>query len=413
MFRSWAYSRQKARLMRIAFVTNAYPPVQSHTAIGVYLQGTARELVRRGHEVFVFSIGFVDSFVREEEGVVIVPVAPGKVFRFFPGIIIKEAALMRAMRRMRSRTGKNWDIIEIVSDSPIGAHLGFGISSDSAAIVRVHGSRRSRSGSNFHFRDFLYDWVQHRKALCADLCLANSKATGCKWQKDHKLDGRRQPVHYAWLGVDLSKFHPVSSPNVNYQKNDGRKVVFFSGRITKGKGFFNLFRAFREIVAVQVPEVMFVFAGPHGEYRSRFETEIRPYLSDRIVYAGCLSHDELPSYYSYADLLIAPFLTPEPFGLVFVEAIACGCPVVATNAGSTPEIFKGSKCACLFDDTSPEGIAKVLIELLKDEKKLSEMKINARSHAEQHFALSIAVDRQERIYRQLLEGNLDSETACH
>ncbi|MEW5801282.1 MAG: glycosyltransferase family 4 protein [bacterium] len=392
--------------MRIAFVTNVYFPASPYSAVGAYISDTARELVRRGHEVFVFTTAFIDPFVYEDQGVVVVPVPVRKTPGWIPGIIRMESALMHSMRKIRGKRG--WDIIEVVSDSPFGASLGLLPPAEGKLVVRVHQHRAPASLPDC--QRILYDWLQHRKCLSADLCLANSRAAGCKWRKAHKLNGHN-PVHYAWYGLDLSKFYPVASPKVNYRKK-GEKIVFFSGRLTKGKGFFNLFRAFREIVTVKVPEAMFVFAGPNEEYLDLFEAEIRPYLSDKIVYAGCLNHDNLPDYYSQADFFVAPFLTPEAFGLVFIEAIACGCPVVATNAGSTPEIFKESKCACLFDDTSPEGIAKVLIELLKDEKRLSEMKRHSRSHAERHFALSVAVDRQERIYRQLLEGNLSPKTAC-
>jgi D-inositol-3-phosphate glycosyltransferase len=82
-------------------------------------------------------------------------------------------------------------------------------------------------------------------------------------------------------------------------------------------------------------------------------------INDRIVFAGRLEQDALPRYYSAADLLVVPSYH-ESFGLVALEALACGTPVVATEVGAMDSVICQGKTGCVVVDSRPSALARAI-----------------------------------------------------
>jgi glycosyltransferase involved in cell wall biosynthesis len=84
--------------------------------------------------------------------------------------------------------------------------------------------------------------------------------------------------------------------------------------------------------------------------RAHFEKTVEPYLNDEVRYVGEVSHDEKVRLLQRASATIFPIQWPEPFGLVMVESMACGTPVVATRFGAVPEVIEDGRSGVIVDD---------------------------------------------------------------
>ena len=135
-------------------------------------------------------------------------------------------------------------------------------------------------------------------------------------------------------------------------------VVLFCGRVCEEKGIHRLVQAMRQI---QDPAVKLAVIGSPffaGQADSPFFAELRKQaaaLGERIVFTGFVPNEELPAYYRMADAACFPALWEEPAGITAIEAMACGCPVIATDSGGMPEYLEGSGAVLLRRDEIWDG----------------------------------------------------------
>ncbi|MDP3999954.1 MAG: glycosyltransferase family 4 protein [bacterium] len=150
--------------------------------------------------------------------------------------------------------------------------------------------------------------------------------------------------------------------------------------------------------AVQIArkaKVPLVIAGMIAkENRGYFETKIRPYLSKQIRYVGEVSLTEKVRLLRSAVGLLSPLRWEEPFGLVAVEAMSCGTPVLTTPRGAMPELVVHGKTGFLAK--TPAGLTKYVRRIGELDRR------TARQHAIEHFSLRRMVDEYERTYLGLL-----------
>ncbi len=125
-------------------------------------------------------------------------------------------------------------------------------------------------------------------------------------------------------------------------------------------------------------------------------------LANRVRFLGFIPEDELPLYYQAADLFVLPTRCHEGFGLVTVEALACGTPVVATPAGATPEILGPLDARLIASDSGDSALAKTLMEALPFTGEES-FRQTCRTYAESNYSWDRHV--------QLLEDELHVVTA--
>jgi glycogen(starch) synthase len=143
-----------------------------------------------------------------------------------------------------------------------------------------------------------------------------------------------------------------------------RPYVFCAARLDlRHKALDSLIEAFA-IVAVEHPDIDVVISGD-GPDRSAVETMAASAgIADRVKFAGIVGRAELWSLYKHALFCAMPSRMPEGLGLVFLEAMACGIPVIATRGGGTPEIVEHGKTGLLVQSNTPDEIASAMRELL-------------------------------------------------
>jgi SAM-dependent methyltransferase len=173
------------------------------------------------------------------------------------------------------------------------------------------------------------------------------------------------------------------------------------------------------ILRWHVPEALLLIGGT-GSLRDDLESLTASLdLNDRVRFLGFVPDEQLPLYYQAADLFVLPTRELEGFGLVTVEALACGTPVLGTPVGATPEILHPLDPALVFRDTTPEAMAEDLRRVLADNRRDplagKSTRLACRQHAKAHFTWDQSVARLEDTLGQIVErrgGSPEAVQAC-
>ncbi len=165
-------------------------------------------------------------------------------------------------------------------------------------------------------------------------------------------------------GVDLELFEARAKPIERFC--DGRPNVLFVGRLEKRKGFNVLLEAFK-VVREEVPEARLLVVGAFDDDDKKpFIEFIRRNRIHGVRFIGRVPEDELPRYYYTCDVFCAPSLGYESFGMVLVEAMATGKPVVASAIPGYTEVVKSGAEGILVPPGDPQALARAIVHLLKN-----------------------------------------------
>lgn len=182
-------------------------------------------------------------------------------------------------------------------------------------------------------------------------------------------------------GIDLSPFAFREKPD---------EYFAWVARLDDYKG------AEQAIAACEKLGVRLKMAGPIDKLKqSYFEQRIKPHLNDRIEHLGELTSQELSDLYGGARALLFPISWEEPFGLVVVEAMACGTPVIAYNRGSMPELIQNGINGFVIDSD-----LDALIQTMQQTKDIS--RASCRASVVKNFSEEHMVEAYEKYYYDIL-----------
>jgi len=171
-------------------------------------------------------------------------------------------------------------------------------------------------------------------------------------------------------GIDLELFSPKVSPIDGF--DDGKLNILFVGRLEKRKGLSYLLKAYR-LVKQEIPNSRFIVVGPGTRLRRKYEKQVKRSRLEDVVFVGYVRGSELPRYYKAADVFCAPALGHESFGIVLLEAMAVGTPVVASNIKGYAGVLSHGAEGLLVPPKDVNALAQALISLLKDEALRQQM----------------------------------------
>ncbi len=169
-------------------------------------------------------------------------------------------------------------------------------------------------------------------------------------------------------GTDPQQFYPDDASGLKQKLGLGsKKVILTITRLVERKGLDTVLESLEKVLK-KVPEAHYLVVG-EGEDRQRLESIIRKNgLAGNVTFTGRVPYEELNAYYNAGDLFVMPSRTQPPdvegFGIVFLEANACGLPVIGSDSGGIPSAIKHGATGFIVPEGDSGLLAERIIELL-------------------------------------------------
>jgi glycosyltransferase involved in cell wall biosynthesis len=191
-------------------------------------------------------------------------------------------------------------------------------------------------------------------------------------------------------GVDIASFRPREGGA------HGPLRVGFLGRIEKGKGGELLLRAFARAFPKGKETLSFAGDGAERIHLAALSVFLR--IPERCAFLGRLAQPVVPEFLRSLDLVAVPTVRDEPFGVVAVEAAACGLPVLASSVGGLAETVVDRETGLLLPPEDVDAWASALRQLGEDPPRRALLGRNARERAEQAYAWPRIADAFEEMF---------------
>jgi len=191
------------------------------------------------------------------------------------------------------------------------------------------------------------------------------------------------PAEYTIIpnGIDTHHFNNNVAPFEDFL--DGKINILFVGRMEKRKGFDYLWKAYR-LVKQEVPDCRLIAVGPGIRLRNKYEKRIaRSGLSD-VVFTGYAAYNDLPRYYKTADIVCFPNTGWESFGVVLLEAMSIGKPIIASAIDGFTSVLTDGVEGIAVPPRDVEKLAEAIFKLIKDEQLRQQMGARGKPKAEQY-----------------------------
>jgi D-inositol-3-phosphate glycosyltransferase len=250
--------------------------------------------------------------------------------------------------------------------------------------------------------------IEGEIAQQADLLIASTADEAYDLMDAYGADPER--VVIVPPGVDLSMFQPMHRAEARREIGYGSgRLLLFVGRLERLKGVEVAIRALSLLRDRRHDDVRLLILGEDSHEDDESEkdrlkaiaTEVG--VRDRVDFIGSVAHHELPYFYGAADVCVMPSYS-ESFGLVALEAQACGCPVVASGVSGLRSVVRDEVSGYLIDVHDAAAYAERIGRLLADRELAEQMGRRGRLLA-QRFSWTRTADRLEVLFDGLIERN--------
>jgi glycosyltransferase involved in cell wall biosynthesis len=207
-------------------------------------------------------------------------------------------------------------------------------------------------------------WIEGRVYRRCDRFIVLSRAFGEILHREYQIPW--QQIHIIPGGVDVARFQ-INLTRQQARETLGfpldRPILFVPRRLVQRMGIDILLQALVAVKA-QVPDVWVAIAGK-GALRLPLEQQAKELgLEDRVKFLGYVPDEQLPVAYQAADLTVVPSQSLEGFGLILLESLACGTPVLSTPVGGMPEVLRPFQPGLVTDTSDSNALATRIVELL-------------------------------------------------
>jgi len=200
-------------------------------------------------------------------------------------------------------------------------------------------------------------------------------------------------------GVDLEHFSPDVPPLEQFR--DGKTNILFVSRLEKRKGVNYLLGAYKKL-RKELGNCRLILVGPGTRWSRRYEKDIKREGLNDVVFAGWVPQEDLPRYYQTADIVCSPATGRESFGLILLEAMAMGKPIVASNIDGYASVATHNGDALMVPPKDKHSLAQALIMLANDAKLRQKMGAKGKTKAAEYGWDHIA-RRVMDYYQEILE----------
>jgi phosphatidyl-myo-inositol alpha-mannosyltransferase len=372
--------------VRIGIVSQSYYP--RYGGVTEHVHNTAVELRRRGHDVTIITGRFRDR--REAEPTTGVERVGTNILVPFNRAFVDLTVGFGLRRRMRQvlRAGR-FDLLHIHNPNAPTLPL---LAIEEACCATV-GTFHSGGGRSF-LQDTFCEWLG-RGVAQLDARIAVSRTAEASSRLYY-------PGEYAIIpnGVDTERFHPDLAPFEPW-RDGGRVNILFVGRLDPRKGVHHLLAAMPRVVERTGGRARLLIVG-NSYLRAQLEARVPAALRDHIRFLGHVPSADLPRWFATGDIFVSPASGNESFGIVLLEAMAAGRPVVATDIPGYRSVIQPGENAEAFPPGDVASLARVLVRLIEDPARRAELARRGRARALE-FAWPRVTDRIEAVYRATLE----------
>jgi glycosyltransferase involved in cell wall biosynthesis len=208
-------------------------------------------------------------------------------------------------------------------------------------------------------------------------------------------------------GVDLGRFTPPEN-KLATRRNCGfpedRFILLTIRNLEPRMGLENLILAMKKVVG-EKPDTLLILggAGPLSQKLRDLARDLG--VAESIKFTGYIPEEELPAYYQMTDLFILPTKELEGFGLVTVEALASGLPVLGTPVGGTKEILAHLGPEFLFADSTPSSMARLILKAMQtwatNPESYNQISMKCRNIAEKNYSWDEHINRLENLFHHI------------
>jgi glycosyltransferase involved in cell wall biosynthesis len=394
--------------MKICLVSQEYPPETAWGGIGTLTMGKAQYLARIGHEVHVLSRSAAkdcpDLRTESQDGVVVHRMQPpGADFRFYCRGTYELGyswAVLRQLARLIQET--SFDVI----DFPEYGGEGLAYLMDRTVwnwvpvVVNIHGPIAmfaehfgwpEKGGRYYRYASFAEEFCIHR----ADAVMSVSSSIADLTSQAYGYPREKIDVIHSGVRADLF------TPAPNGRTEASRPTILFVGAITENKGVDVLLEAVIRLRS-RYPDILLEIVS--GKQQVEFMEEFNERIEHEAMHAhvkllGYVDMNRLPALYRSAHVFCAP-AEFEALGIVYLEAMACGCPVVASTSGGATECVLDGRTGMLVPRRDVSATAAALDRLLSDAPLRRRMGEAGRKHIESYFTIEKLAERVLAVYEK-------------
>ncbi|MET0127040.1 MAG: glycosyltransferase family 4 protein [Solirubrobacterales bacterium] len=379
--------------MRIAHLTATFPPYRGGAGNTAFR--FAREQAERGHRVEVFTAPAPGEI--PDPGAVV-------VHRIDPVFAIGNAPLIPSLARI-----DGFDVVHLHYPFIFGAEL--------TLLGRLSRRRRDQALLVHYKNRLVADGVRgamfeaYEHTVAPALIRAADRV--CVLSPDHAASvpylrraGERDPAKLVVMpnGVDSELFSPGSGAEVRERLGIPAEatVAAFVATLDRAHHFKRLDLAIDALARLDDPSVHLIVAGG-GELLDGFRTgAAEAGLADRVHFLGAVPHPELPAVLRAADLFLLTTEPPESFGIVVIEAMACGLPAIASDYPGVRAVVDPGETGLLVERGNPDAVAAALAELVGDPERRRAMGERGRRRALDEWSWPRLVERMDRVYSEAI-----------
>ena len=416
--------------MRIVIASDLFWPTLN--GISVFSKNLAEGMSKRGHEVVVFAPSQTGNFYIEEvEGYKIVrlsslnfpfyhnqtsPLPPPKTIVGsikMPQIYINNGYRLsltpyKEIRGYFNRTQFRPDVIHIQLQLTIGQAMMSYASRHNIPVVSTNHSSPENLFDNLKLlapfspviNRIVLDYTK-RFNVRADYTTMPTQLAINRYYKHPER--AKMPVEAVSNGIDLAKFTPEQPPKEFYDRfklSDKKKYICHIGRVDAEKHISSLVEAFA-LIADKNPDTDMIIVGDGTDMTHLQNIAYQLKIADRVRFMGTQLGEDLVNFHRLATVFCSPSPT-ETQGIVFLEAAACGKPVVGVDVGAVKEICQDGVNGFLCEADNYEQIAESLDKILNS-KKLRDEFSGASLKIIKHHDLNFTLNKFEEIYQFVLD----------
>ncbi len=414
----------ETKKLRLLMITASFSPAEGGSKT-VVLE-TSRRLAKRGHEVYVLTGKHFPDWANQEdlEGIHVVRYSVNST----NGISYYVSSIFNAKRTFEKLIKKKYfDLIHFHITLP---SIGILLSRKASEIPKIHtyhGSwcqefRLESQARASRYRNVKRDLymayaksLYHPMRLMQRMVVRKSSKTIVlsEYSKETLLRDLSPGISPSRItlipgGVDAGRFKPPANKlKIKEELGlDPQKFTLFTvRRLVPRMGLEKLIHAMK--ILVERFEGIHLIIGGRGILESPLKRLVRSLrLKKYVAFTGYIDEEKLPLYYQAADIFVLPTKDLEGFGLVTIEALACGTPVLSTPIGASLEILEKFDEDFLFLGTDAQSMAKKILEFISSHKANSGLSEKCRQFAVQNYSWDRIVDKYEEAYFAVIDRKM-------